>query len=44
MLGNVITQQTILAKAELIELPEAAEGVYMLEVKGAEPIRFVIVR
>jgi hypothetical protein len=30
--------------SQLIELPEAAEGVYTLVVKGVSPVRFVIVR
>ncbi len=44
MLGNVVAQQTIRSDSQAIELPEAAEGVYTLVVKGAQPLRFVIVR
>jgi uncharacterized repeat protein (TIGR01451 family) len=44
MLGNVVAQQTIKADSQLIDMPEAIEGVYTLVVKGAQPIRFVIVR
>ena len=44
MLGNVIMQQSIRSDKQLIELPEVADGVYTLIVKGASPIRFVIVR
>jgi uncharacterized repeat protein (TIGR01451 family) len=44
MLGNTITQQTIHSDNQPIDLPEAAEGVYTLVVKGTQPLRFVIVR
>ena len=44
MLGIVIRQQSIRSDKHLIELPDAAEGVYTLSAKGASPIRFVIVR
>jgi hypothetical protein len=44
MLGHIITQQSIRSDNQQIDLPEAAEGVYTLSVKGAQPIRFVIVR
>jgi hypothetical protein len=44
MLGHVIIQQSIRSDNEAIELLDAAEGVYTLVIKGAEPIRFVIVR
>lgn len=44
MLGNVIIQQAIRSDKQVIELPAAAEGVYTLVIKGAQPIRFVIVR
>lgn len=44
MLGHVITQQIILSDSQQIDLPEAEEGVYSLSVKGAPPIRFVVVR
>jgi hypothetical protein len=44
MLGNMIAQQAIRSNIQAIELPEAIEGVYTLTVKGARPVRFVIVR
>jgi hypothetical protein len=44
MLGHVIMRQAIRSDKQVIELPEAAEGVYSLVIKGAQPMRFVIVR
>jgi uncharacterized repeat protein (TIGR01451 family) len=44
MLGNVIAQQPIKADNQVIEMPDAIEGVYTLTVRGAQPVRFVIVR
>ncbi len=44
MLGSVIAQQTIKTDSQTIDLPEASEGVYALTVRGAQPVRFVVVR
>ena len=44
MLGHIIMQQSIQSDTEMIELPDAAEGVYTLVLKGAQPMRFVVVR
>ena len=44
MLGHVIIHSSITSDSQTIYLPEASEGVYTLVVKGAQPIRFVIVR
>ena len=44
MLGHIISHSTITSDSQPIDLPEASEGVYTLVVKGAQPIRFVIVR
>ena len=44
MLGNIVAQKTITASSQIVDLPEASEGVYTLVVKGASPIRFVVVR
>lgn len=44
MLGHVIEQKMITSDTQAIDMREAAEGVYTLVVKGAQPIRFTIVR
>jgi len=44
MLGHIIMQRSIRSDNEMIELSDASEGVYTLAMKGAQPIRFVIVR
>lgn len=44
MLGNVIEQKTITTNTQIIDLNQAAEGVYTLAVNGAKPVRFVVVR
>ena len=44
MLGHVIMQRSIRLDNEIIELPDAAEGVYTLSIKGAQPIRFAVLR
>jgi hypothetical protein len=44
MLGHIIMQRSIRSDNEVISLSDAAEGVYTLTVKGAQPIRFVVVR
>ena len=44
MIGHVIIQSSIRSDNEMIELPDAAEGVYTLAVLGAQPIRVVVVR
>jgi hypothetical protein len=44
MLGNVIAQQAITSGSQTINMLDAAVGVYTLVVKGAPPIRFVVVR
>ena len=44
MLGNVIAQKITTADTQIIDVKDAAEGVYTLVVKGATPVRFVVVR
>jgi uncharacterized repeat protein (TIGR01451 family) len=44
MLGNVVAQQRITSNSQQINLPDAAEGVYTLAVKGSAPLRFTVVR
>jgi fimbrial isopeptide formation D2 family protein len=44
MLGNVVMTHMITADRQAIEMPADAAGVYTLVVKGAQPIRFVVVR
>lgn len=44
MLGNVVSQEPIKSDSQLIALLNASEGVYLLSVKGAQPIKFVVVR
>jgi uncharacterized repeat protein (TIGR01451 family) len=44
MLGHEVQQQKIMSGQQRIELPEAADGIYILTLKGAQPIRFAIVR
>jgi uncharacterized repeat protein (TIGR01451 family) len=44
MLGNVIEQKTITSNKQQINMTDAAEGVYTLMVKGARPVRFVMVK
>jgi len=44
MLGHIIMQRSIRSDSEVIALSDAAEGVYTLAVKSAQPIRFVVVR
>ena len=44
MLGNIVAHDVINSNQQSIELKDAAEGVYTLVVKGASPVRFVIVK
>jgi hypothetical protein len=44
MLGNVVVHDVINKNEQSIEVKDASEGVYTLLVKGANPVRFVIVR
>lgn len=44
MLGNVVMTETIHADRQAVMMPADAAGVYTLTVKGAQPIRFVVVR
>jgi Secretion system C-terminal sorting domain/IPT/TIG domain len=44
MLGSVIEQKIITADTQIIDINQATEGVYTLEVNGAKPVRFVMVR
>jgi uncharacterized repeat protein (TIGR01451 family) len=44
MLGHVVEQKTITSSRQQINMTDAAEGVYTLVVKGARPVRFVVVK
>ena len=44
VLGKVIQQQSITADKQLVNLPDAPDGVYTFVVKGAQPVRFVLMR
>ena len=44
MMGNVITLGPITSSTQQIAIPSAVDGVYMLLVKDAKPIRFVVMR
>ena len=44
MLGHIIMQQPIRSDTETVEMRDAVEGVYTLAVKGAQPIRFVVMK
>jgi uncharacterized repeat protein (TIGR01451 family) len=44
MLGHIILQQTITTDDQQIDMHDAADGVYTLTVKGAQPLRFVVMR
>jgi len=44
MLGHLVQQQRIMSVKQMVELPEAADGLYILTVKGSQPIRFTILR
>ena len=44
MMGNVITHEALTSSTQQIDLRGAAEGIYMLSMKGIAPIRFVVVR
>ena len=44
MLGHVIAQQKITADKEAIQMPEAAEGIYTLSVRGAQALKFVVMK
>jgi hypothetical protein len=44
MLGNVVVHDVIKANEQVVNIPEAGEGVYTLVVKDAAPLRFVVVR
>jgi hypothetical protein len=44
MLGNIIVNQKIKADIQSINLPEVNDGVYILTVKGSQPLRFIIMR
>jgi hypothetical protein len=44
MLGHMIEQKQITSATQQIDMSEASEGVYTLMVKGASPVRFVVVK
>jgi sugar lactone lactonase YvrE len=44
MIGNIVEEKTITSSSMQIDMADAVEGVYALTVKGAQPIRFVVVR
>lgn len=44
MLGKIVQQENISADKQQIYLPDAPDGVYTLVVKGAQPVRFVLIR
>ena len=44
MMGNIISHEAITSSSQIISLSGAADGVYMLTVKDAQPLRFVILR
>jgi len=44
MLGNIIAHDVINKNEQSIDVKDAGEGVYTLVVKGASPVRFVVVR
>jgi uncharacterized repeat protein (TIGR01451 family) len=44
MLGHIVEQKTITSSRQQINMTDAAEGVYTLVVKGARPVRFVMVK
>jgi uncharacterized repeat protein (TIGR01451 family) len=44
MLGNVVVHDVIQTNEQSIDVKDAGEGVYTLVVKGASPVRFVVVR
>jgi uncharacterized repeat protein (TIGR01451 family) len=44
MLGHLIMQQSITTDDQQIDMHDAADGVYTLTMKGAQPLRFVVMR
>ena len=44
MLGNIVAQRAITSSIQIIDLPEASEGVYTLVLKGSQPVRFVVIK
>jgi uncharacterized repeat protein (TIGR01451 family) len=44
MLGNIVTQQVVTSTNQIINMNEVANGIYTMQVKGAQPIRFTIVK
>ena len=44
ILGHIIAHQIIISDRQTIDLHDIADGVYTLTVKGAQPIRFIIVK
>jgi hypothetical protein len=44
MLGNVIVHDAIISDSQIIQIPEATEGIYTMVVTGAKPVRFIIMR
>lgn len=44
MLGHLIIQQSMTTDRQQIDMHDAADGVYTLTVKGAQPLRFVVMR
>ena len=44
MLGHTLVRELIRSDKQSIEMPGAAEGVYMLSVAGAAPVKFVVLR
>ena len=44
LLGKVVQQQSIISDKQLIYLSDAQDGIYTLVVKGAQPLRFVVMR
>jgi len=44
MVGNMISRQKITTPSQVINLPGIDDGVYTIEVEGADPLRFTIVR
>ena len=44
MMGNIISHEAITSSTQQIDLRGAAEGIYILSMKGTQPIRFVVMR
>jgi hypothetical protein len=44
MLGHIISQQSITADRQGVDMRESAEGVYTLTVKGTQPLRFTVMK